>query len=126
MWSVSARGVGPLCLVEYGGPAGEEVECVLGWGIGFGGVGEECQSGVGREFHGLEGQVEVADDGGRQKIRSVHLTAEHRDLVAQYQDLDLRGAVTAQRQKQELEKCIAARCRSTTRTRLVIMPAPGH
>jgi hypothetical protein len=28
------------------------------------------------------------------EIRSVDLAAEHRDLVAQHEDLDLRGAVT--------------------------------
>jgi hypothetical protein len=54
--------VGRRCLVECGGPAGEELERVLGWGVRFGGVGEDGQSGVGRAFHGLEGQVQVADD----------------------------------------------------------------
>jgi hypothetical protein len=62
LWVRLVRGVGGVCLVECDDPAGEEVERVLGWGVGFGGVGEKCQSAVGREFHGLEGQVQVADD----------------------------------------------------------------
>jgi hypothetical protein len=33
----------------------------------------------------------------------VDLAAEHRDLVAQHEDLDLCGAVTTQHQNQELE-----------------------
>jgi hypothetical protein len=33
----------------------------------------------------------------------VDVTAQHRDLVAQHEDLDLGGAVTAQHQKWQLE-----------------------
>ena len=43
------------------------------------------------------------DSIGTVKIWSVNLTAQHRDLVTQHQDLDLRGSVTAQRQNQKLQ-----------------------
>jgi hypothetical protein len=51
------------------------------------------QPGQGGEQHSV----------GRLEIRSVNLTAEHRDLVAQHEDLDLLRSVTAQHQNQELQ-----------------------
>ena len=49
------------------------------------------------------GQGSQEDSIGVLEIRSVDLTAEHRDLVAQHKDLDLCGAVTTQHQNQEPE-----------------------
>jgi hypothetical protein len=49
------------------------------------------------------GQRGEQDSIGRLKIRSVDLTAQYRDLVAQHQDLDLLGAVTPQHQDDKLE-----------------------
>ena len=43
------------------GPAGEQLQPVLGRGAGFGGVGEQRESGIGRQFHRLVGELEVAD-----------------------------------------------------------------
>jgi hypothetical protein len=43
------------------------------------------------------------DSIGPVKIRSVSVAAEHGDLVAQDEDFDLLGSVTAQYQNQELE-----------------------
>jgi hypothetical protein len=52
-----------VALIQGGGPAGEKGQCVLGWAVGFGAVGGEGQPGVGREFHDLVGEAEVAYDG---------------------------------------------------------------
>jgi hypothetical protein len=46
-----------------GGPAGEEFEAVSCGGVGWCGVDEQGESGVGRELHGFEVEVECADDG---------------------------------------------------------------
>jgi hypothetical protein len=43
------------------------------------------------------------DSIGTVKIRSVNVAAEYGDLVAQDEDFDLLGSVTAQHQNQELE-----------------------
>ena len=48
-------------------------------------------------------QRDEKDSIGTVKIRSVNLAAQHRDLVTQHQDLDLRGSVTAQHQNQQLQ-----------------------
>ena len=52
-----------VALIHGGGPAGEKGQSVLGWAVGFGAVGGEGQTGVGREFHDLVGEEEVAYDG---------------------------------------------------------------
>ena len=52
-----------VALIQGGGPAGEKGQCVLGWAVGFGAVGGEGQPGVGREFHDLVGEAEVAYHG---------------------------------------------------------------
>ncbi len=45
------------------GPAGEQVEGVLGWRPGLGGVDEDPLAGVAGQFEGFVGEGEVADDG---------------------------------------------------------------
>lgn len=50
-------------LVGCGGAAGEETKCVLGRRTGLGGIDKQSQPGVSRQFHGLEGQVQVLNDG---------------------------------------------------------------
>ena len=44
-------------------PAGEQSQSVLGGAVRFGAVGGKGQPGVGREFHDLVGEAEVACDG---------------------------------------------------------------
>ena len=43
-------------LILCRGPAGEQGQPVVGWGVGFGAVCGEGQTGVGRKFHHLERQ----------------------------------------------------------------------
>ena len=68
-WGTARRAPRPVVergrprLSGGGGPAGEQVQGVLGGGPGLGGVGEQALAGVGGQWEGLEGQVEVADDG---------------------------------------------------------------
>jgi hypothetical protein len=50
-------------LVGCGGAASEETKCVLGRRTGLGGIDKQSQPGVSRQFHGLEGQVQVPNDG---------------------------------------------------------------
>jgi hypothetical protein len=52
-----------VALILCRGPAGEQRESVRRWTVGFGAVGGEGQAGVGREFHDLVGEAEVACDG---------------------------------------------------------------
>jgi hypothetical protein len=44
-------------------PAGEQSQSVLGGAVRFGAAGGKGQPGVGREFHDLVGEAEVACDG---------------------------------------------------------------
>jgi hypothetical protein len=60
------------------------------------------------------------------EIRSVDLAAEHRDLVAQHEGLDLCGAVTTQHQNQELEDASQRAVGKRPEHRSAIMPAPAH
>src|SRR3954447_20696953 len=53
-----------------GCPAGEQGECVLGRGAGFGKVGDQGGAGAGLDGKGLEGQVEVPDDPMVQQLRA--------------------------------------------------------
>jgi aryl-alcohol dehydrogenase-like predicted oxidoreductase len=50
-------------LLGGGGPAGEKLEAVRGGAALGRGVDEQGEAGLGRKFHGLEVEVEVADDG---------------------------------------------------------------
>ena len=51
-----------VVLILCRGPAGEKGHSVLGGAVGFGAVGGKGQPGVGREFHDLVGEAEVAYD----------------------------------------------------------------
>lgn len=50
-------------LIQGGGPAGEKGQPILRRTVGFGAVSGKCQPGVGRKFHDLVGEAEVAFDG---------------------------------------------------------------
>jgi hypothetical protein len=45
-----------------GTPAGEQLQCVLGPRAGLGAVGGQRQARVGQQLHGVEGDIDEADD----------------------------------------------------------------
>jgi len=76
VWCDGAVGLVGVLGVFGGAPGGEELEGVVVWRAGYGGVGGEGKAGLRRQFHGVEVDGDEADDGVAEGLAAVVVQAD--------------------------------------------------